>query len=84
MTLITVDEAKANLEKVIEQVMNDAEPAVVRAENEDEVVLLSREEFDAWNETVYLLSSPANAAHLRQSMAEADAGQVHEKDLMDV
>jgi antitoxin YefM len=83
MTVFSVDDAKQNLDKVIEQVMNNAEPAVVRTESGDEVVLLSRDEFDAWNETVYLLSSPANAAHLRQSIAEAEAGEVHEKDLFD-
>lgn len=83
MTVITVDEAKENLEKVIEQVMNDAEPTVVRTATGNEVVLLSREEFDSWNETVYLLSSPANAAHLRQSVAESEAGRVEEKELID-
>jgi len=83
MTVISVNEAKQNLEKVIEQVMNDAEPAVVRMDNGDEVVLLSRDEFNSWNETVYLLSSPANAAHLRKSMEEARGGQIEEKELID-
>jgi len=83
MTVITVDEAKENLEKVIEQVMNDAEPAVVRTAAGDEVVLLSRDEFDSWNETVYLLASPANAAHLRKSIDEADVGRVAEKELIE-
>jgi antitoxin YefM len=83
MTVFTIEDAKKNLDKVIEQVMNDAEPAVVRTESGDEVVLLSREEFESWNETVYLLSSPANAAHLRQSSGEAEAGQVEEKALID-
>ena len=32
MTVISVNEAKKNLEKVIEQVMADAEPAVLRTE----------------------------------------------------
>ena len=83
MTVITVSEAKQNLEKVIERVMNDAEPAFVRTESGEEVVLLSREEFDTWNDTIYLLSSPANAEHLKASMGEADAGTVQEKELID-
>ena len=83
MTLITLDEAKENLEKVIEQVMNDAEPAIVRTPTGDEVVLLSRDEFDSWNETIYLLASPANAAHLRKSLNEAEAGKVAEKELIE-
>lgn len=83
MTIITVNEAKQNLEKVIEQVMNDAEPAVVRTETGEEVVLLSRDEFDSWKETIYLLSSPANAARLRKSINEVESGHVDEKELIE-
>ncbi|PYS23015.1 MAG: antitoxin [Acidobacteria bacterium] len=83
MTVISVNEAKENLEKVIERVMADAEPAVLRTDNGDEVVLLSMSEFNSWNETVYLLSSPANAAHLRKSIAEAAGGQNEEKELIE-
>ena len=83
MTVITVDEAKENLEKVIEQVMNDAEPAVLRSANGDEVVMLSRDEFNSWAETVYLQSSPANAAHLRESIKQANDGKVEEKELLE-
>jgi len=83
MTVISVNEAKKNLEKVIEQVMADAEPAVLRTETGDEVVLLSRDEFNSWKETIYLLSNPANAAHLRKSIDEARSGQTHEEDLIE-
>ena len=83
MTVISVNEAKKNLEKVIEQVMADAEPAVLRTETGDEVVLLSLDEFNSWKETIYLLSNPANAAHLRKSIDEARSGQIHEKDLIE-
>jgi len=83
VTVISVNEAKKNLEKVIEQVMADAEPAVLRTETGDEVVLLSLDEFNSWKETIYLLSNPANAAHLRKSIDEARSGQIHEKDLIE-
>jgi len=56
---------------VIEQVLADAEPAILCTEQGDKVVLVSLDEFNAWKETIYLLSNPANAAHLRQSLAEA-------------
>ena len=68
---LTLAEAKANLERVIEQVLADAEPAILCTEQGDKVVLVSLDEFNAWKETIYLLSNPANAAHLRQSLAEA-------------
>ena len=83
MTVISVNEAKKNLEKVIEQVMADAEPAVLRTETGDEVVLLSLDEFNSWKETIYLLSNPANAAHLRKSIDEARSGHIHEKALIE-
>ncbi len=82
MTVISVNEAKQNLEKVIERVIDDAEPAVLRTESGAEVVLLSKDDFNSWNETVYLLSSPANAAHLRKSIEDANAGRVEEKELI--
>ena len=83
MTVISVNEAKQNLEKVIERVIDDAEPTVLRAESGDEVVLLSKNDFNSWNETVYLLSNPANAAHLTKSVEEASAGRTEEKELLE-
>lgn len=43
----------------------------------------SLDEIDGWRETVHLLSSPANAEHLRRSMAEADAGKIVSPDLIE-
>jgi antitoxin YefM len=71
MTFVTVNEAKRTLDSIIEKVVSDAEPTVIAAESGQQVVLLSLEEYNAWQETIYLLSNPANAAHLRQSIAEA-------------
>jgi antitoxin YefM len=84
MTTISLKEAKQNLEKLIAQVIADAEPIVLSTESGEEVVLLSMDEFNSWKETSYLLTNPANAAHLRQSISESNSGQVHEKELLDV
>jgi antitoxin YefM len=83
MNAVTLADAKENLERLIEQVLSDAEPAIVCTENGDKVVLVSLDEFNSWKETLYLLSNPANAAHLRQSIAEARAGNLDEKALAD-
>ena len=32
------------------------------------------DEFNSWKETLYLLGNPANAAHLRRSVAELESG----------
>ena len=83
MTTIPLTVAKQNLEKLIEQVIADADPIILSTEAGQEVVLLSLDEFNSWKETIYLLSNPANAAHLRKSIAEARAGNLEDKALVD-
>src|SRR6267143_3385708 len=83
MTTVPLTEAKQNLEKLIEQVIADADPIILSTEAGQEVVLLSLDEFNSWKETIYLLSNPANAAHLRKSIAEARAGNLEDKALVD-
>ncbi len=83
MNIVTVNEAKRNLDLLIQKVFSDAEPAVITTESGRQIVLLSMDEFNAWQETAYLLSNPSNAARLRQSIAEAQAGKTSEHDLIE-
>ena len=83
MTAMTLKEAKENLEQLVNQVIDDAEPAILCTDSGQQVVLLPLAEFNSWKETIYLLSNPANAAHLRRSIQEARAGQIQEKELID-
>ena len=43
--------------------------------------ILSLDEFNSWQETLYLLSNPANAEHLRRSIQEDKAGKITERVL---
>jgi len=83
MTAMTLNEAKENLERLINQVIDDSEPAILCTDSGRQVVVLPLDEFNSWKETIYLLSNPANAAHLRESIQEARTGQVQEKELID-
>lgn len=83
MNAVTVTEAKRQLDRLIEQVIADAEPTIVVTDAGQRVVVLPLDEFNSWQETLYLLANPANAAHLRQSIAESEAGQTAERDLLD-
>lgn len=83
MNATTVNEAKNNLDRLIEQVTADAEPTIICGDQGQKAVLLSLEEFNSWQETLYLLANPANAAHLRQSIAEAKAGKIVERELIE-
>ena len=81
MNVVTVNEAKHDLDALIAKVVSSAEPTIITTDTGQQVVLLSLDEFNAWQETAYLLSNPANAAHLRQSIAEAQSGKVVDREL---
>ena len=84
MNAVTINEAKKNLEQLIEQVVSNAEPTIICTDTGERVVLLALDEFNSWQETLYLLSNPANAAHLRQSIAEAQTGKIVERDIDEI
>ncbi|MEI7687151.1 MAG: type II toxin-antitoxin system prevent-host-death family antitoxin [Planctomycetota bacterium] len=81
MQAITLEDAKLNLSRLVEQVLADAEPQIVINEQGGQVVIMPLDDFNSWKETLYLLANPANAAHLRRSMAEADAGKAENREL---
>ncbi len=84
MNVVTVKEAKRNLDALIEKVFADAEPALITTETGQQIVLVPAEEFNSWRETAYLLSNPANAEHLRKSIREVNSGQYSERKLTDL
>ena len=77
MKAVTYADAKKNLKALIHQVCKDSEPAViVGSRDKEQAVLISMEDFQAMEETAYLLSSPANRAHLERSLKQADEGEL--------
>jgi len=83
MTIVKLKEAEKNLSQLIDQVIDDVEPVIILTDTGRQIVMLSLEEYNAWQETAYLLSSPANAEHLRHSIAEAKQGLFTEKTLIE-
>lgn len=76
-------EFRQNLARYMDQVLEDRDPLVVtRQGGRGNVVVMSEAEFAGWQETVHLLSSPANAARLLRSIKEADAGETAERTLV--
>jgi len=82
MDAITANQAKENIDGLIQKVISNAEATIICNDRGEKAVLLSLEEFNSWNETLYLLSNPANAEHLRQSIAEDRVGERKERELI--
>jgi antitoxin YefM len=83
MKVVSFSEARNSLKAVLDRVVEDADYTIVTRRDADDVVVMSLESFNSLMETVHLLKSPANAAHLARSIAQFKAGTVVERDLLD-
>jgi antitoxin YefM len=83
MDVITSTALRENLSKVLDEVCDSAAPLIVTRQNARPVVLISLEEFRSIEETMHLLSSPANAERLLESIAQANAGNFIEHDIIE-
>lgn len=77
---VTASEARKNLFPLIEKVNDDRTPIEITSRRGD-AVLLSRQDYDALEETAHLLRVPANAKRLIESLHQALAGRREEHDL---
>lgn len=70
---ITASDARARLFRLIQQVIDDHAPLRISSKA-GEAVLMSAEDYDAWQETIFLLRSPANARRLMEAVTRDKAG----------
>ena len=83
MDAISYTAARASLAKTMEKVCNDHTPIIITRKREAAVVMLSLDDYQAQEETAYLLRAPANARRLLESIAELEAGKGKERELIE-
>jgi antitoxin YefM len=81
MNAITYTAARENLASTMDQVCLDRDPVIITRKREQSVVMISLEDYEALEETAYLLRSPANAKRLIESIEAAEQGNVVEKEI---
>lgn len=77
---ITASEARKTLFPLIEQVNDDRAPIEITSKRGN-AVLMSAEDYAAWQETAYLFRSPVNARRLLEAMDAVDGGRGAEHHL---
>ena len=83
MRIISFSEARNNLKQVIDQVVDDADVAVISRRDSPDAMVMSLETFNSWMETVHLLKTPANAAHLDKSIQQLRKGKTRMRALFE-
>ena len=83
MDAISYSHARQHLAETMERVCADCEPVIITRRQAGAVVMISLADYEALEETAYLLRSPANAARLAESIRQLEAGRAQERELVD-
>jgi len=83
MRTIRFSQARNRLKQVIDEVVADADVTVITRRDAPDAVVMSLDTFNSWQETVHLLKTPANAAHLAKSIRQLRAGKARRRKLID-
>ena len=83
MDVVSFSEAREHFKAVLDRVSNDADMTLITRRHAPSAVVMSLDTYNSLMETVHLLGSPANAAHLKQSLHRAKAGELLDQGLLD-
>ena len=83
MKCTSYESARSNLAKTMEQVCDDHAPIAIAIARKGEgaVVMMSMADYQALEETAYLLRSPKNTRRLIESIGELEADKGGEREL---
>lgn len=84
MQVLSYTKARQTFADLMKSANKDHAPIHVTQKSGDDVVIISKADYDSIEETMHLLSSPANAQRLNDSIKELEDGQGVERDLADV
>lgn len=82
MRTVSYTQARDNLKQVLDRVVADRAPTLITRQRGENVVMISADEWAGMEETLHLMSSPANAKRLLDGIARLDAGKGEEHELI--
>jgi antitoxin YefM len=71
------------MKSYLDNVVNDSRPLYVTRTNGEDVVVLSKSDYESMQETYYLMSSPKNAERLLEAIKDLDEGKGVKRDLIE-
>lgn len=83
MNAVNFSDLRKNLKFYLDRVYEDHETIIVARKNNENVVMVSIDEYNSLVETAHLLSTEANSRHLAQSIRQARDGNAIRRDLVE-
>ncbi|WFU08771.1 type II toxin-antitoxin system prevent-host-death family antitoxin [Rhizobium sp. CB3090] len=80
MAHVRLTEFLQNIATYFDQVLSSRAPLLVTRQGSEAMVLIAESEYESMQETLHLLSTPANSARLRDSIQQLRKGQLIESD----
>lgn len=83
MEALTYTQVRKNFSETMNKVCQDHKPLIITRQNREPVVMISLEDYNSIEETLYLLRSPKNAGKLLESISEVEKNSLNEKNLIE-
>jgi antitoxin YefM len=83
METISYSAFRSQLARTLDKVNDDHRPVLITRQNGKPAVVISLEDYHAYEETAYLMASPKNAERLSQAIAEVEAGKTFQRELIE-
>jgi antitoxin YefM len=82
MRVVNYTEARNSLKSILDQVAEDADYTIINRRDAEDAVVMSLDYFNAIQETLHLLKSPANVKHLQKSIQQYKNGDISSHELL--
>ncbi len=83
MQVTTYTAFRQQLKSYLDKVRNSHSPLFVTSANGEDVVVLSKSDYESMEETFYLLKSPANASRLLKGIEDYEKGLCKERNIIE-
>ena len=83
MKVSTFTDVRQNFAATMQKVIDDNQPMIITRQNKEPVVMMSLHDFNAYEETAYLMRSPANAERLNSAIASLEVGEGKNRELIE-
>ncbi|MDR1474025.1 MAG: type II toxin-antitoxin system prevent-host-death family antitoxin [Lactobacillales bacterium] len=84
MKAVSYSKFRQNLRSFMRNVNEDAERLTVTTNDDSDIVVMSRSDYDSWMETIYLMRSPKNRIRIKQAIFDIGKGLTQERPLFEV
>ena len=74
---------RSRLASILDKVNEDHQPVLITRQNGKPAIVISLEDFQAYEETAYLMASPRNARRLSRAIAEVESGRHLRREIIE-